>query len=304
MGAKQAPETAEVLWASTPGGSRLTSACRSGERCRRTGWRSRVSAREVSPGPFQQRVAFAIGRRLGQETGGLVDDQDVAILVQYLQPPRGRLGSRPARALGQRRLRLDLARRVEAGLAGHVDLPVPNRCTRPSPRQAELLRDSLVQTHRPLVISRSHFDDDHSTSETRSRSGSITANSSSNRWLHALTHSIVAIRAFQVRVRCDRRAYISWNRAESLVQNGRSGRFLKRVNNPTTAPDGGLITAGVRRDASANPAENVPVIRTRPAGSDGRDQEWTPDGGLVPSRKRVRDRRRRQGGWKRWFCPG
>ena len=37
---------------------------------------------------------------------------------------------------------------------------------------------------------------------------------------------------------------ISWNREESLVQNGGFGRFLKRVNNPTTAPDGGLDTAG------------------------------------------------------------
>src|ERR1035441_1820403 len=36
------------------------------------------------------------------------------------------------------------------------------------------------------------------------------------------------------------------------------------------------------------PVASSPVIRTRPAGSGGRDQEWTPDGGLVPSRDRVR----------------
>ena len=36
-----------------------------------------------------------------------------------------------------------------------------------------------------------------------------------------------------------------------------------------------------------NPAGANPVIRTRPAGSGGRDQEWTPDG-EVPSRARAR----------------
>ena len=59
------------------------------------------------------------------------------------------------------------------------------------------------------------------------------------------------------------RRHISWNRAESLVQNGQSGRFLNRVNNPTTAPDGGLLTTGVRRDASDIPVGNVPVMRTK-----------------------------------------
>ena len=57
-------------------------------------------------------------------------------------------GRRPAGLVREWRLRLDFACGVEARLAGDVNLPAPHRPIGPSPRQAESLRDSLIQTHR------------------------------------------------------------------------------------------------------------------------------------------------------------
>jgi hypothetical protein len=49
-----------------------------------------------------------------------------------------------------------------------------------------------------------------------------------------------------------------------------------------------LVTTGARWKNLDISVWNGSVIRKRPAGSGGRDQEWTPDGGLVPSIARVK----------------
>ena len=123
------------------------SACRSCERCRHTGWRVPRFCERYRPAAFQKSVALAVRSRLGQETSGLVDNEDIAIFEKDLEPPRGRLGSRAARVARPTASPAQPRGGVKARLAGDIDLSAADRSARRPPRQAELLRDSLIQTH-------------------------------------------------------------------------------------------------------------------------------------------------------------
>ncbi len=103
--------------------------------------------REITAGALKERVALAIGGGLSQETGGLVDDQDIAVLEEDSKPPRDRLGSGAAGMISHRSVRLNVAGGVEAGLAGDVDVPALDGDCACSPRKAELHSDPLVQAH-------------------------------------------------------------------------------------------------------------------------------------------------------------
>ena len=102
---------------------------------------------EVAAGPLEQRIRLArlasagsgarpACRRSGCDGPGRDPD-----------PPGRGLGPRPVGIVGERGLRLDLLRRVEAGLARHVHLPAPHRLPPAPAREAESLRDQLVQAH-------------------------------------------------------------------------------------------------------------------------------------------------------------
>ena len=107
-----------------------------------------VADRQVAGGPVDQRVALVGSGGEGQEAGGLVHDQDVAVLVQHAEPAgdRPRLG--PAGEVLDRRVGLDLAPGLVAAVARHVDPAVAHRILGGPARQAEPLGHQLVETHR------------------------------------------------------------------------------------------------------------------------------------------------------------
>ena len=107
-----------------------------------------VAVLEVVDGAGPERVLLARLGRHGQESGGLVDDQDVGVLVEHREASAHRAANRAPgmeRDLGIRR---DGVPGLLNGHAAHVDLAAPHRLARGPARQRESLRDGLVQPHR------------------------------------------------------------------------------------------------------------------------------------------------------------
>ncbi len=107
-----------------------------------------VAEREIACRPGDQGVAFAVGSRLSEQSGGLVDDQDVRVFVEDPEPAGDLPGLGPIREELDRGVDRDLAAGLVADLAVEVDPPIPDSLLRGSTRQAEPLGDQLVQTDR------------------------------------------------------------------------------------------------------------------------------------------------------------
>ena len=89
-----------------------------------------MADRQVLARALDQGVALAVGRRQGEQPGGLVDDQDVPVLVQDPQPGGDVPRLRPVREERDGGIGLDLAAGLVAEVAGHVDPSVPDRLLR------------------------------------------------------------------------------------------------------------------------------------------------------------------------------
>ncbi len=104
-------------------------------------------SRQIPSGPLEQRVGLARLGRLGEESGRLIDDQDVPVLVEHLDLPGRRLGPGPIGIVGEYAVGLDVLRGIDASLARQVDLTSPHCLAPAAPREAEPLRHQLVQPH-------------------------------------------------------------------------------------------------------------------------------------------------------------
>ena len=107
-----------------------------------------VAQLEVLEDAAPESVPFALLGRYGQQAGGLVDDDHVAVLVQHRQsrahgPPRGPVADElDARPLG------DVGARQLDRLAVHVHPAAADRLARRAPRESESARDLVVEPHR------------------------------------------------------------------------------------------------------------------------------------------------------------
>ncbi|KAJ3056726.1 hypothetical protein HK102_011158, partial [Quaeritorhiza haematococci] len=108
----------------------------------------------IPPGAFQQGVALAKLRGLDEEPGGLVDDEDVAVLVQHGQPSLGQVGPGPVGVERQLVVGADLLGRVDPAHAPDVDLAALDRLARGASGELETLGHDLVEPylHRSIAF--------------------------------------------------------------------------------------------------------------------------------------------------------
>ncbi len=81
---------------------------------------------EITAGSLEQRVALACLGGVGQHSRWLVDDKDLRILVQDIQPARSLLGTRPIGVVDDLCANLNLQSRFETGLTIDVHLALPD----------------------------------------------------------------------------------------------------------------------------------------------------------------------------------
>ena len=92
---------------------------------------------EIPAGPLEQGVALSRWRGLGEHSGGLVDNQDLRILIKDVQPSGRCAGAGPIGMVDKLCLRLNLQRRLETRLTVDVHLALPHGFLRGAARQAE-----------------------------------------------------------------------------------------------------------------------------------------------------------------------
>ncbi len=107
-----------------------------------------VAEREVARRPGDQRVALAVGGRLGEQAGGLVDDQDVRVFVENLEPAGDLPGLGPIGEELDRRVDRDLPAGLVAALAVEVDPAVPHGLLGGPAREPEPIGHQLVESDR------------------------------------------------------------------------------------------------------------------------------------------------------------
>jgi hypothetical protein len=107
---------------------------------------SRVArASEISPSVLEQRAALARRSRLGQHSRRLVNNQDMAILIEDSQSTPQGFGAWPVGPERNRGVWLDLTPGLETGQARHVDAPTPDGFLRLPSRQPETRGDQFIQ---------------------------------------------------------------------------------------------------------------------------------------------------------------
>ena len=85
-----------------------------------------MSSGEIPAGPLEQGVALSRRRGLREHSGGLVDNQDLRILIKDVQPSGRCAGAGPIGMVDKLCLRLNLQRRLETRLTVDVHLALPH----------------------------------------------------------------------------------------------------------------------------------------------------------------------------------
>ena len=102
---------------------------------------------EIPAGPLEQGVALSRRRGLGEHSGGLVDDQDLRVLIKDVQPSGRCAGAGPIGMVDKLCLRLNLQRRLETRLTVDVHLALPHgflRSARDRPNSCAIRLSSRI----------------------------------------------------------------------------------------------------------------------------------------------------------------